>query len=259
MKKRLLISLMMFNILLVYSTSITFSFDNVQINGESTRFLEFDIMAKAGEAGTLLGSNQVYLQYNTQAFGDSLFQNDNIEVTKGSLLAGELVPGLPLYNDFNLADNAVNIIGIQTEYFSSGLAAMANELPTEYSDLVHIIISIQDTIYLSGISLDQSLMVGQQYESDIDTIYEPITIEGDLNIYLRKPEQPTISSIERSENLLTISWSPTVATTYYEVLISDLSEGPFLLDTSGAFSNTTWTTTINSTDKKKFYRVIAHN
>jgi len=257
--KKYLILIALWGVVTLNSTSITFNFDNIQITGETEKILEFDIMAKAGEVGTRIGSNQIYLQYNTQAFGENIFLNNNVEITKGSLLIGELVAGVPLYNELNFADNAVNTIGIQAEYIFSTLPDLANELLTEYNDLFHIAITIQDTSYSSGILFDQSLMIGQQYESNNSTIYDPVQIDGDLNIYLRNPEQPTITSIESNEAFVTITWNPTAATTSYEIQNSDFPHGPFLQDTSGTFTNTSWFTTINPDDKKKFYRVVSHN
>jgi len=254
-----LIFFTLLGVLTLNSASITFSFANAQITGDSDRSLEFDIMAKADEAGTRIGSNQIYLHYNSAAFGENIFMNDKLEVTKGSLLGGELVPGVPLYNELNFADNAVNIVGIQAEYIFSTIPDMANELTTDYSDLFHITISIQDSTIMSGIEFEQSLMIGQQYESNNSTIYNPVLIDGALNIYLRNPEQPAISSIVRSENIVTISWNPTDAATFYEVQNSDFPNGPFGEDTSGTFNNTTWSAALNPADGKKFYRVIAHN
>jgi len=75
-------------------TGITFSFANVTITGTSPKFFEFDVMAQAGAGGTSIGDNLVYINYNTLGFGSNIADNAKITVTKGTLVAGELVPGL---------------------------------------------------------------------------------------------------------------------------------------------------------------------
>ena len=160
---------------LIAQTSITFTFANPQLTGTSPRFFEFDVMAAAGAGGTFLGDNLVYLNYNTLAFGTSISSNGKVTVTKGTLLQGELVPGLDLYDLVNTVDNSPSRLAVTAGYNYPGAPGSANPLPTVAGDLIHVKIEIADENQTSALSFEESLMIGQQFESDNATQYSPVT------------------------------------------------------------------------------------
>jgi len=47
------------------------------------KFLEFDIMAFASQAGTYLDNGVFHLDYNTAVFGSNIFQNNKVVITQG--------------------------------------------------------------------------------------------------------------------------------------------------------------------------------
>jgi hypothetical protein len=181
MRKRL--TFLLFVITLVFNTlalgeSITFTFANRDITGTTPKYLEFDVMAQAGTAGTTrLGDTQIYINYDEVGFGSSIAGNDKITVTKGTLTSGELVPGLPLYTIINVADNTSSKVAITIGYNYSGSPTSANLLPTSATQLIHIKIEIADQGQNANLSFDESSMSNQQYQSDNNPSnrYSPVT------------------------------------------------------------------------------------
>ena len=154
--------------------SITFTFANGQITGTSPKYYEFDVMAQAGEDGTYLGDTQVYINYNTQGFGNNIAGNSKIVATKGTLLSGDLIPGLSLYDIVNIVDNSSSNVAIAGGYNYDGSPESANLVPTSPTQLLHISIEIADYTQNAGLSFDEDLMTGVQYHSDNSTKYEPV-------------------------------------------------------------------------------------
>lgn len=148
--------------------SITFTFANGQVTNDGTyKYYEFDVMAAGSDGGTHLGDTQVYINYNTDAFGTSLKGNSNITVTLGTLVTGGL------YN-FVVNDNTASRVSIATEYLAPGVPTMANELLTSPTQLLHIKIKIQNDSHNAGLSFHSPLMIGQQYEANNSTKYDPV-------------------------------------------------------------------------------------
>jgi len=154
-----------------FATSITFTFANGQVTGTSPKYYEFDVMVQAGATGTKLGDAQAYINYNTSAFGTSVVSNGKITVTKGTILQGEDL-GTPLYSIQNITDNTSSRFGVTTSF--DNIAARGNDLPTTPTQYLHIKIEISDQSQTAGLSFEQSLMDGQEYESDNSTKYSPV-------------------------------------------------------------------------------------
>jgi hypothetical protein len=156
-------------------TSITFTFANKQITGSSTQFYEFDVMAQAGDSGTILGDNQVYLNYNNVAFGPNISLNGKITVTKGSLIQGTLPPPveLQLYDIINIEDNTSSRVAITCDLVFDG-PDFGSELPTTPTQLLHISLEIQNSSESARLSFEGSLMDRQQFNSDKSINYSPV-------------------------------------------------------------------------------------
>jgi hypothetical protein len=156
-------------------TSITFTFANKQITGSSTQFYEFDVMAQAGDSGTILGDNQVYLNYNNVAFGPNISSNGKITVTKGSLIQGTLPPPveLQLYDIINIEDNTSSRVAITCDLVFDG-PDFGSELPTTPTQLLHISLEIQNSSESARLSFEGSLMDRQQFNSDKSINYSPV-------------------------------------------------------------------------------------
>jgi len=183
-------------------TGITFSFANVTITGSSPKFFEFDVMAQAGAGGTSIGDNLVYVNYNTLGFGSNIADNAKITVTKGTLVGGELAPGFPLYNLISVQDNSSSRVAVTYEL---QFANNGNGLPTSATDLFHVSIEILNESETAGLSFDQGLMTGQQFEDDNSTQYSPVTASDTDDSSL--PVELTSFSSEMTSGLVTLKWT----------------------------------------------------
>jgi hypothetical protein len=182
MKKMILIVLVLAAFNLTYATDITFTFANDTITGEAVTYFEFDVMAQAGETGTRVGDTQIYINYNSAGFGSSIVSSNKITVEKGRLLSGDM-GGSDLYDIVNIIDNSLSRVAITIGY-NLGVPAWANELPATPDTLLHIKIEIYDSNEYSGLTFDNTLMQGQQYESDNSAKYDPVYASDALNVPL---------------------------------------------------------------------------
>ena len=169
----LLIGIILLSFSLGFATSITFTFANGQITGTSPQYYEFDVMANAGASGTRLGDTQVYINYNTSGFGSNIVANGKVTVTKGALLKGDVL-GSALYDIVNVVDNTSSRVSITNGYNFDTSPDWANALPTTPDTLLHIKIEIASPSAGAGLSFEQTLMDGNQYESDNTTKYSPV-------------------------------------------------------------------------------------
>ncbi len=166
---------------MLWAAGITFTFANVTITGTSPSFYEFDVMAQADVAGTRLGTNLIYINYNTLGFGSSIAAAGTDTVTKGTLLQGDFGPPAPYYVIVNVEDNTPSRFAVTTEYKYPGSPEYGNEVPTTPTQLMHIKLEIVDDNQTAGLSFEQPLMVGQEYESDNVAKYSPVTASDTEN------------------------------------------------------------------------------
>ncbi len=172
MFKSKLIILMLFLANFIWATSITFTFGNITITRESgLMYFEYDVLAQADSAGTKIGDNQVYINYNTLGFGTNVAANNKVVVEKGTLLQNS---GPPYYNIVNVTDNTDSRFAVTVEFIYGDYPEYGNDLPTTPTQLLHIKMEIADSNQTSGLSFEQSLMEGQQYQSDNSTKYAPV-------------------------------------------------------------------------------------
>jgi len=167
--------MMLFLASFAFSAEITFTFANGIVSGSSPSYYEFDIMAQADVAGTRIGDNQVYINYGTLGFGSSIAANGKITVEKGTLMQGDFGPPAPYYTIVNIIDNSPSRVAVTSEYNYGDSPEYGNEVSTTPTQLMHIKIEIADTNQTAALSFEQSLMAGQEYESDNNTVYNPVT------------------------------------------------------------------------------------
>jgi hypothetical protein len=178
MKCQFLIFLVIIPVILFGQVGITFTFANDQLTSDSgVYYLEFDVMAKATDTGTKIGTGIVLINYNTLGFGENIQSNSKVTVTRGTLTT--TVP--PLYNII-VNDNLSNRLAITFEYTSS--AGCGNSLPTTATQLVHVKIEIYDTQEMAGLFFAESLMDEQQYYDDNATKYDPVVASDELDVPL---------------------------------------------------------------------------
>jgi len=197
----------------------------------------------------------VYIDYDTDLFGENICANNNITVTKGEILEGEFVPGANLYTILAVADNTSSKFAVATSYDWFMLPDYANELTIEPIQYLHISMCI-NTLSQSCLYFDNGLMEGQQYFSDETTLYIPVIANDSLRIddIPPPPENVVITIIGTNVHL---NWDTVTGATSYKVYSSDNPHTGFTEDTTGTFIDESWSAPVP--DEKKFYYVKAVN
>ncbi|GAB4325815.1 MAG: hypothetical protein Kow00127_18560 [Bacteroidales bacterium] len=133
---------------------------------------QFDVEVSATNPGTYHRDLQVYLNYNTAAFGSDISASGAVTVSKLELLDNPAYPSAT-YSIVNVADNSSSRIAILTEADNEltqpGTSAHFIEIPDTYTGLFRIQIEIADPAQLAGIGFESSLMDGGQYYQDAAT------------------------------------------------------------------------------------------
>lgn len=141
-------------------------------------FLIFDVEVSCDKTGTYHSDMQVYINYNTLAFGENVVASGNIVVEKADLLLGDF-GGTPLYVTYPPgsygADNQNNRHAILTEaQFPVPSPAFAHEVPIlpAWGKLLSYKLRIQDDTQLAGIEFVPAILTnfmnGGQYYVDQD-------------------------------------------------------------------------------------------
>lgn len=187
----------------LFATGITFTFANEEITGTSPKYYEFDVMAQASASGTRIGGSQVYINYNTAAFGTRIVVNSKITVTKGTLLQGGSAPAF-YYTIVNNADNTDSRVAITVDYNYPGSPEYGNSLPTGPTQWAHVKIEISNQSQNAGLSYQQNLMAVQEYESDNNTKYNPVTANDSDDSSL--PVQLSSFTAAAGEGMVILAW-----------------------------------------------------
>jgi len=176
--------------------SLKFSFANASISRDRF-YYEFDIMIEAGSI-CLLGDSHVYLNYNPEAFGETIASTENVIVFRGEILEGELAPGIDLYGQVDLDDNDIDRLGIHLPYNFPQNPEYANLITTQPVRLYHVMIKIADASESTGLYFENSEflpMSGQQYLADNSSIFKEVITCDELDDIL----SPKNITCEREE------------------------------------------------------------
>ncbi len=161
---------------------ISFKFSNAKIIGGTHDVLQFDIEIKADAPGTFHRDLQVYLDYNTLAFGEGA-----VAAGKVSISALELMDSH--YLTVSLVDNTPSKFAFISEAVEElnqpGTATHFSEVPVEYTGFIRVQMEIDDNNILAGIAFDEELMNGGQYmqsttSTDPIAYNDPCVFENDL-------------------------------------------------------------------------------
>ena len=204
--------------------TVTFQFTNATIIGTPPNSqLKFDVELKATAVGTYHSNGQVYFNYNTTAFGSSIFSNGKITIQRLSLLAGTVdVFGTPtnLY-DLIQNDNSVNIFALTWNSAFTGVApntGALNEVLTSYLPLMQITIDIADPSELAGIDFVQNLMNEQQFfrqSANNDIQYAiPNNYENNLNNQILPIELLSFNA-SSDKKKIDLDWSSNRESNFY--------------------------------------------
>jgi hypothetical protein len=127
---------------------------------------EFDVYAKGDSNTTFHNRGQVYINYNTAAFGDSVVARNNACFPTSLALLNELSIVGNKYVTINFVDNSAGRFSATWESNFSGvppLPAAHTELPLKWTPLYHFCLDMQDTTASPSLSFDYQLMQNQQF------------------------------------------------------------------------------------------------
>nr|NQU91791.1 hypothetical protein [Bacteroidota bacterium] len=156
----ILASLLLFSGFLFSQTQLSYRFSNPHVISGTPDVFQFDVDVKADVAGTFQRDLQIYLDYNSFAFGSDIVANGKVSVSTLALMSDH-------YQVVNLTDNTISKIAVITEAIEelnqSGSSNYFNEVPSTYIGTLRFQVEIADVNEVTGITFDEELMNGGQY------------------------------------------------------------------------------------------------
>ncbi|MBN1338035.1 MAG: T9SS type A sorting domain-containing protein [Bacteroidales bacterium] len=165
MKTKALTSLLLLAAVSLFAQPrLSFNLQKVDDQTNDNGTLVYEISLKADEAGSYHCDLQMYLDYNTEAFGENIVRNSKVKVTPGELLSGSFA-GAPMYRIVNVVDNTSSRIAIITEaLFPEGnVTDILNEVTENYKSLLRVEVATGFTGAYMPFSFCEKLMNEGQY------------------------------------------------------------------------------------------------
>lgn len=153
---------------------IEFAFANLTISGISS--VEFDVFAKSNASTVKFAGGNIYIQYSTDLFGQSVVTNNNITVTKGDIIqnAGYVL---------GTADHDTETVKISAEIDCRDPDQM-HSLGSTFEKLCHVVVDIANIGVIGSLSMDDFAMNGNvyYYEPEIGCVpFERVIIPEDVD------------------------------------------------------------------------------
>lgn len=226
---------------------LEFGYDNVQVQSiDGISYLNFDVMLKGSLDSDRLGTGIALINYNPAAFGHRIRNQNNVIVSKGTLISGNPSSYYNLY----IADSIPTRLAITYEYFyPQGYGTL---VPSEFQQLLNIKIKIQNYDISAGISFYSTGMNNQQYLDDNATIFSPVISTASITEPI--PMAPQISSISSQNAQISIAWEA-IPNCSYNVLSASAPDSATWITEAENISNNYWTG--SSGYDKRFYIVTA--
>lgn len=188
----------------LFAQGIIFTFANSQITGSMQKSLEFDIMVAATEAGSNIGTTEIYINYNTAGFGEYIKENNKVDISHGALFTENAPPADPFYT-IQPNDYSSSVLSVKLIYSQPGPPTFAPELPTIPEQLLHLKIEIADENQTSGLSFDSGLMQGKQFQFNNSTPYDPVIATSTLDVAL-PVELSSFNAVAGSDKVV-LTWT----------------------------------------------------
>lgn len=228
---------------------IEFAFDAARVEHVgSADYLSFNVLAKGTTDADRLGTGMLLINYNTGSFGLRVHNNNNLIVSRASLLQTSPANFYVLYT----MDNLSNRLAITYEYISS--AGNGNPLGLDFQPLMNVKLKIQNYGLTAGLSFHATGMAMQQYLDDNATLFNPVVATDTEAGVIPTWPQGVASSIQNGSMVL--SWEAVSGCTYNVYSCSDLQYGSWELEENG-LTATQWSS--NLTSEPKFYYVTAQS
>ena len=163
MKKRIIFLISMIVTLSLNAQNIEFTFDNAQLTNDGTfDYYEVDVLIATvdGQADFKLGKGQVYINYNTAAFGTFINGAGGIEITypevDGYILG--LTSGFPYYSTTGtgIADNSDARFSFAYQQGISSGSMPSNNVTSTATKLFHIKMQFTDTGELPMVAFEDN-------------------------------------------------------------------------------------------------------
>jgi hypothetical protein len=139
---------------------LSFQFSNLTVLPGNPDVVQFNIDIKADNPGSFHRDLQIYLDYNSLAFGENIVSNAKINISPLDLMSAH-------YATVNLVDNSASKIAFiseaNEELNQAGSSLYFTEVPVSYTGFIQVQIEIADASQVAGISFDENLMNGGQY------------------------------------------------------------------------------------------------
>ncbi|WP_219008774.1 T9SS type A sorting domain-containing protein [Aquimarina litoralis] len=147
----------------IQAQDIHFTFANAQKSIENGNYYyEADIMIEASE-GFKLGSGQIYLTYNPEAFGANISKNSGIQYAyEPGYILGENYT-LPAYKSFIQNDNTNNRVSFAFQQGVSAESINKENVTTASKPLFHIKLQYVDATKDPMIAFEEGVMYQDQF------------------------------------------------------------------------------------------------
>lgn len=148
-----------------YSQDVIYSFANAQNTNDGTAdYYEVDVLAES-TVEFEMGSGQIYINYNTAAFGSNIHASGALTITQpsGSILATEAFAGFDFYDSFVQNDNTTDRFSFswQQAGFSSGCLG-GNNITATPTVLFHVKVEYEDVGALSNFCFEDGALFDDQ-------------------------------------------------------------------------------------------------
>ncbi len=147
----------------IQAQDIHFTFANAQKTiDDGDYYYEADVMIEASEAFKL-GSGQIYLTYNPEAFGDNISKHNGIQYSyeSGYVLGENYV--LPAYKSFIQNDNANNRVSFTFQQGVSAESMSRENVTTTVRPLFHIKLQFVDATKDPMIAFEEGKVYQDQF------------------------------------------------------------------------------------------------
>lgn len=157
------------------TTAITFSFENVSLTNNFQN-ISFDVYVKSSENGLKFGRALVLIKYASDVFGESVVANQNISVSKGTVLQNAA---------YSIAESDQDteklLLDVTSNFLSPGDAYTLTTIPEQFC---HIDLTIDNFFALANIGFDDFQMSGNSWYFDPSTkeyiLFDRVAVENPI-------------------------------------------------------------------------------
>ena len=157
----------------INAQDIEFTFENPQNTNEGGfDYYEVDVMiATVNASGSFkLGSGQLYFNYNTAAFGLSVFDNSNIEVSQDNVqgyIAGQNIDAAAaaIYSSFTTNDNTDSRVSWSFSQFFSSNTFAADNVTSVPTKLCHLKFKYSNVNEMPMVMFEDGTVFDDQFET----------------------------------------------------------------------------------------------